>query len=280
MVVPSAAEVGLAPLTVGRPEPPEMLAAAEAGGFLRLGMSLRAPHGALGTACTDRRLLRSTVRMLAWSGIEVTDVSVVVLTRRLHLDTVRRMLETARELGAGRVVVMNREFDAARAAARLASVADLAGELDMLVGLEFMPYSATPNLSAAAALARAASSPRVGIVLDVLHLFRSGGGPADVSKTEVPLVLVQLCDAAREPPPQERLRTESLTDRQYPGHGDLPVREVLMSIPSGVPLTLEVPRARDADLPPAIRARRASAAVREFLAAGTSSQAGDAAPKG
>lgn len=271
MALLRAAEVGLAPLTVGRPEPLEMVTAAEAGGFVGTGMALWTPDGLLSATCTDRRRLRTTSRVLSRTGIEVTDVSLVVLTSGLDLDDLRRMMETGAELGAGRLVVMNREPDLARAAACLASVADMAGELDMLVGLEFMPYSATPSVAAAVALVRAVASPSVGIVLDVLHLVRSGGGPTDVSGSALPLVLVQLCDAAGTPPPQDRLRAESLTDRRYPGHGDLPLRAVVAGVPSGVPMTLEAPVLRDADLPPAVRARRAAAALRRFAAGDGSS---------
>lgn len=270
MALVRAAEVALAPLTLGRPAPPEMVAAADAGGFVRLGMSLWAPDGHLDETCTDRRTLRSTVRTLSRSSLQVTDVSVVVLTRRLDLDRVRRMMEAGRELGAGSVVVMNREPDAARAADVLAAVADLAGELDMLVGLEFMPYSATPNMAAAVALVRAVGSARVGIVLDVLHLFRSGGGTSDVSRPAVPLVLVQLCDAPRTPPSRAGLRAESLADRRHPGDGDLPLRDVVAALPSGVPMTLEAPVARESHLPLAERARRAAGALRWFLAGSAS----------
>ena len=269
-----AAEVALAPLTVGRPEAPEMVAAAEAGGFRRLGMALWTPDGRLDATCTDGRALRDTARALARTGTEVTDVSVVVLSGRLDLGRVRRVLEAGRALGARRVVVMNRDPNAGRAAVALGSVADLAGELDMRVGLEFMPYSATPDIAAAVALLRAVASPRVGLVLDLLHLFRSGGGPREVSRLPVPLVLVQLCDAVGSPPPRARLRAESLTDRRYPGHGDLPLHAVLAPIPAGVPITLEAPVARDAGLPPAERARRAAEAVRWFAAGNISSTDG------
>jgi sugar phosphate isomerase/epimerase len=269
-----AAEVALAPLTVGRPEASEMVAAAEAGGFRRLGMSLWAPDGRLDATCTDRRRLRSVGRALAHTGLEVTDVSVVVLNGRLGLDKVRRVMEVGRELGARRVVVMNRDRDVARAAEGLASLADLGGELDMLVGLEFMPYSATPDLAAAVALVRSVASPRVGLVLDVLHLFRSGAGAREASNVPVPLVLVQLCDAAGSPPPRARLREESLTNRRYPGHGDLPLRTVVAGLPAGVPMTLEAPVARDARLPPAERSRRAAAALRWFAARSSSSGEG------
>jgi sugar phosphate isomerase/epimerase len=269
-----AAEVALAPLTVGRPEAPEMVAAAEAGGFDRLGMSLWTPDGRLDATCTDGRPLRSTTRALSRAGLEVTDVGVVVLTGRLDLGKVRRVMEVGRELGARRLVVINREPQPARACAALAAVTDLAHELDMLVGLEFMPYSATPDIAAAVALVRAVASPRAGLVLDVLHLCRSGGGPEDASRVPVPLVLVQLCDAAGCAPPAGRLRAESLTDRRYPGHGDLPLRAVVAGVPAGVPMTLEAPVARDACLSPAERARRGAAALRWFAAGNDSSGIG------
>jgi sugar phosphate isomerase/epimerase len=260
------AEIGLAPLTVGRPEAPEMVAIAQTGGFSRLGLALCAPDGRLDATCTDRQRLHRTLRTLSRTGLEVIDVGVVVLSRRLAPDTVRRVMEVGRALGARRVVVVNAEPDADRASAMLSTVADRAAELDMLVGLEFMPYSATPDAAAAASLIRSVAHPHVGIVLDVLHLFRSGGGPGDVATLSVPLVLVQLCDAPRTPPPLGRLREESLTDRRHLGYGDLPLRAVLAGVPSGVPMTVEAPVTRDAGLPPAERARRAATALYRYAA--------------
>jgi sugar phosphate isomerase/epimerase len=181
---------------------------------------------------------------------------------------VERVLVTARTLGARRVIVMNADDDGHRAVATLRAVANLAGRHGLLVGVEFMPYSSTRTVSDALRLAADSESDNVGLVLDVLHLFRSGGTAAGLDAPVVrALHLVQICDAGRAGPAPDQLRAEALGRRLYPGEGDLPLDRILAVLPDDVPVTLEAPTAGDAARSPLQRAARAGAAVQRFLSA-------------
>ncbi len=268
MVLQSPLGVGLAPLTVGRPDPLTMVAAAEAGGFDSLGMTLWAPDEDCAPVCRDPRLLAEVRRRIEATGVSVTDVGVVVLRPRLDIDVVERVLVTAHVLGARLVIVMNADDDGRRAASTLRTVADLARPYGLLVGVEFMPYSCTRTVAEAQQLAAGTGADNVGLVLDVLHLFRSGCTADDLREPAVrALQLVQLCDAERAGPGPERLRAEALSGRRYPGEGELPLEQVLALVPAGVPITLEAPTVQDATRSPQQRAVRAAAAMRRFLSA-------------
>ncbi|MGH3315361.1 MAG: sugar phosphate isomerase/epimerase family protein [Nocardioidaceae bacterium] len=268
MDLQSPRDVGLAPLTVGRPDPLTMVDAAQAGGFGSLGMTLWAPDEDCAPVCRDRRLREEVRRRVEDTGLPVSDVGVVVLRPRVDMAIVERVLVTARALGARQIIVMNADDDRHRAVATLRAVADLAGSYEQRVGVEFMPYSSTRTVADGLRLAEDTEADNVGLVLDVLHLFRSGGTAADLREPLLrALHLVQICDAERVSPAPDQLRAEALGGRLHPGEGELPLDRVLALLPDDVPVTLEAPTAGDAAHSPLQRGARAGAAMRRFLSA-------------
>lgn len=259
-------DVALAPLTLGRPEPTALVDAAAGAGFRRVGMTLWPPDGSPSPVVLESGPRTRLIARLDDAGVSVLDAGVVTLHPHLDLDDVARFVEAAAHLGADRLVVLHREGPAEAAAAQLAAVCAVAAEAGLRVGVEFMPYTACRTVHEATALVAASGAWNAGLVVDVLHLYRSGGSAADLGSLEpARIVLVQLCDARSSAPPPDQLRTEALTDRRYPGEGELPLSDVLAALPPDVPLTVESPVAADAERPPGHRARAAAAAVRAVL---------------
>jgi sugar phosphate isomerase/epimerase len=58
---------------------------------------------------------------------------------------------------------------------------------------------------------------------------------------------VQLCDAPLASPPPSAIIDEARGNRLLPGEGELPLRELLAVLPEDVPLSAEVPLARETD---------------------------------
>jgi sugar phosphate isomerase/epimerase len=82
-----------------------------------------------------------------------------------------------------------------------------AGEL--VVGLEFMPYSGVPDISTAWAVVSDAGQPNGALLMDGWHWSRAGMTPADLEPVPAEkIVSIQLCDVAEEP--MEAMRAESL----------------------------------------------------------------------
>lgn len=262
MLLPPLRDVGLGPLTVGRPPCQDLVEAAAAAGFGRVGLTLRLPDGAAAPEVADARSRRRLRARLDDLGVRVLDAGVVVLAPEAVPAEDEALVEAAAELGADRLVALVRDADPARAAGRLAAACATAATAGLRVGVEPMPYSACRTLAAARELVTGSGAPGAGVVVDVLHLFRSGGTAADLDGlAAAEVVLVQLCDGRAAAPPPSRLREEALGDRCYPGRGGLPVRDVLAALPDGVPLTVEAPVAADAGRTPAERARSAAAAL-------------------
>jgi sugar phosphate isomerase/epimerase len=116
-----------------------------------------------------------------------------------------------------------------------------------------------------------AAHPAGAVLIDALHLQRSGGTPADVAALPRRLLpYVQLCDGPFDPvrPPEEVALTEARTGRLFPGDGELPLPDLVAALPSGTDLGVEAPVAALAGQPPAEIARQAYAALRPFRTPG------------
>ena len=108
--------------------------------------------------------------------------------------------------------------------------------------LEFPSWDETGDLLGAAAVVAAVDRPNAGILVDVLHFFRSG------SCTEPAVVaaggwfrFVQFCDAPADAPPTvDGVIHTARSARSLPGYGGLPLADLLDHLPPG-PYSLEVP---------------------------------------
>ena len=263
---PGSEGYGLAPLTLGRPEPEVLVDAASAAGFGWVGLTLQPPGAACAPLVDDRRRRVALRSRLADSQLVVRDVGVVVLSPELDLTALARLLSAGNDLGAELVLVADREPDPGAAAARLATVCELAAERRLVAAVEFMPYTATRTLVEAVALVGRTGAPGAGVVVDLLHLHRSGSVPQLADLDPGLVRLVQVCDAPLAAPPAARLREEALHDRRRPGDGQLPLAGMLAQLPASAPRTIEAPVAGEGDLAPPERARRA---LRSLAALGT-----------
>jgi sugar phosphate isomerase/epimerase len=215
----------------------------------------------------DENLIKRIERGLRETGLTILDVEAVWLTPDTSVAGLRTVLETAARLGARYLLVVGNDADESRAAATLAELASAAQPFGIKLMLEFIPYCVTNSLQAAQRLIHGAAQPNLGVLVDALHLFRSGGSPEDLRTVDPSLLdYCQLCDAASISPPRDALRAEARGGRFYPGEGELPIRALLDALPVGLPLAVEAPCSRDAHLSPVERGRRCGAATRTFLA--------------
>jgi sugar phosphate isomerase/epimerase len=115
-------------------------------------------------------------------------------------------------------VPMFAEHDQIDLVAGFGGLCDRAADHGVLVGLEFMPYSAVRDLGRAWEVVAAADRPNGGVVLDLWHWFRSGGQLADLALVPAErIVSVQLGDVLAEP--FADLRQEARHHRRLPGRG-------------------------------------------------------------
>jgi sugar phosphate isomerase/epimerase len=253
------AQLGLAPLGFLELDPPALLEVAAAAGFAWVTVRTRAavPSGREYPLAAGSRLSRETESRIRATGVGLLQIEIVPLALDTDVGACRSMLEGGAALGARRVVATGDDPDDLVVATRLASLCDLAAEYGMSVDLEFMPFRQVATLPQALAIVARADSDNVRVMIDALHLFRSGGSVADVAAAPASRVGVcQLCDAPLVAPAPEQLAAEAREARLSPGEGDLPLRALLAALPDGSPLAAEVPFAqRRPDLTVLERAR-------------------------
>jgi sugar phosphate isomerase/epimerase len=230
--------------------PPALVGVAAAGGFGAVGLRLapardgEAPWPMLGEAAP---MLRATRARLEAHGLGVLDVEVVRLTPDVDVAAYAAFLTTAAGLGARYAVVSGFDEDAWRTAERFAALCALAEPFGVRPMLEPMAYSAVRSTAQAAAIVERSGSAYGGVLVDTIHLARTGGGPRDVAALAPGrLGYVQVNDAPAAPPAGglDAIAAESRHDRLPPGEGELPLRAVLAELPPGAPVSVEAPSAR------------------------------------
>jgi sugar phosphate isomerase/epimerase len=171
------------------------------------------------------------------------------------------------ELGAKRINTVSLDPDFGRTLGQFAVTVEMAAERGMESTTEFAPGLTVADLSTALEAIRQVGRPDFRLLIDTMHLIRSGSSPADIAVLDPDLIgYVQLCDA----PLVSKFSTymlEAMTERMVPGQGELPLLEILKSVPGDRVVSLELPllsRAK-AGIGPLERLRPAVAAARELL---------------
>ena len=230
--------------------PPDLVRAAARAGFDLVGplRLTRTRDGAGWDLLGDRTLRAATRAALEETGLGVLDVEVLRLRAPADAPVdARELLRAGAELGARFLLCTVEDPEPERRAAAFAAVCAQAADVGLRCVVEPMALSAVRTPADALALLHAAGAPGAGLLVDPLHLSRSGATPADLDGVPPALLpYAQLCDALVDGPaedPKAYLR-EAVSFREAPGEGRLPLLELLRRLPAGVPLSLEVPSPR------------------------------------
>ncbi|MEM7286243.1 MAG: sugar phosphate isomerase/epimerase [Actinomycetota bacterium] len=178
---------------------------------------------------------------LADTGLTAVDVEVIRLgPGGDHGDAI---VDVAAELGAANVLAISGFEDPGETADRLGSLCERAAPAGVRVCLEFMRFTAVRNLADALDVVRRVDHPSVGILVDLLHVARSGTGFAEIEATDPQLFpYVQWCDGPAEPSgwSTAEIVTDALDARCAPGEGDLDAGGFERLFDPEVPFSMEV----------------------------------------
>jgi sugar phosphate isomerase/epimerase len=186
---------------------------------------------------------RALKQILAAEGVRVSDIEFIQLTPDIDVQAFAGVFEAAADLGAISVTVSGDDHDPARLTAHFAELCDLALAFGLRVDLEFMRWRAIGALPHALAIVREASKSNGAILVDALHLTRSGGKAADlISISDEWLRASQICDAGADMPTTEAaIIAEAREGRLPPGEGALPLGDLLEALPADAFLSVEMP---------------------------------------
>lgn len=256
--------LSLATGTLPDADPPSVVRAAAAAGFSHAGLWF---DPELWTAQTTKEVLDA----LEDTGIAVLDLEVIWIRAGEHDPNHDKAIELAGELKVENVLVVSSEPDPAKTKSRFERICALCGQAGINAALEFLPVTKIRTLHDALDILRDVDHPAGKVLIDPLHLARSGGHPIDLR--EVPEALfsyAQFCDVPikLDDMSHESLLQEALDGRLLAGDGDLPLKELLSALPEGLPLSIELrSKALRHEFPNAIdRARHVLETTKAYLA--------------
>ncbi len=261
--------ISLAALTILDAGPVGQVYAAHEGGFTSVGLRLQPLLASDDAIVGDTAKEAALLKALHETAMKVLEIGVFPLKASTKAEDFAAVVAFSAKIGARYLVCPIEDDDLARRVKTFGGVCDLAAHYGMEALVEFNPYSGCRSLGEAAALAREAARPNGKLLIDVLHLSRSGGSPDDARAIDPALVpLVHFCDAPPRPTDnrsEDELRKESRTARLLPGEGSLWLAELLQALAPDVAISVEAPSARHAHLPPGERARLAYDATMKML---------------
>ena len=109
-------------------------------------------------------------------------------------------------------------------------ICERAARNGLKIVFEFLPGTAVPDITTAAALVDQVGASNLAIMFDTRHLARSGGTTQDVDRHAAKIGAVQLSDLLWSTPADD-------PNRLLPGAGELPLSDILRSIRRAQPQT-------------------------------------------
>jgi sugar phosphate isomerase/epimerase len=208
---------------------------------------------------------------LAATGLPMLDVEVIWLKPGVPLDEHRKVIDVGAELGAANVLCVSSDTDHARTATQLADLCRHAEGSGIRVALEFGIFTEVKTLAAALAVLDRIDHPLKALLIDPIHVDRSGSSIVDIAKVDPALLpYAQFCDAPAERPDPadfDAVIRDAIDLREQCGEGALPLAALYEALPPGIPLAIELRSAalRDAFPHPALRAAAVAQATRRWL---------------
>ena len=199
-------------------------------------------------------------------SIRMSSISGYYMSEKTSLSHLLANVEAARRVGAPLISQGCFEPDPSRVAELLRDYARAADDAGVRIALEFMPMSSLKTIADAQRVIADSGARNVGLLIDSLHLARSGAGGADVRALDARCIhLTQLCDAPAVRAAETTLFDEAMSGRMYVGDGGLDLKGLVEALSPDAEIELETPVIADATLPGGERARRAAEKAMAFF---------------
>ncbi len=189
----------------------------------------------------DQTLQRDVKSALQHHGISIAVGEGFFIRPGADISDYAPDMEILHALGAQRVNALSFDPDLSRSTDQFARFADMATERGLKPVIEFVHGMLIGDLKTAQDLLTTIGNPELGLVIDMMHLIRSGSTAADLAALNPNLIAyAQLCDV-----PLACTYTnygyEAAYERLPPGEGELPLRDLLAALPKTTTIGLEIP---------------------------------------
>lgn len=151
-------------------------------------------------------------------------------------------LDVLAELAVPRINVVSLDPDLSRTFDQFALLTELAAQRGIQTVVEPVPGLTIGDLPTALAAREHVGRPEFRLLIDTMHLVRSGSSAADVAAIDPEHIgYAQLNDTTLRPRIDNYME-EAMFERMVPGEGELPLRDILSALSPDVVIEIEVPR--------------------------------------
>jgi sugar phosphate isomerase/epimerase len=190
----------------------------------------------------DPGLRRELLAAMDDRGISISLGEGLLIAPGVDVRSYAGDLDIMAELRIPRINTVSLEADRARTFDELAVLTDLATERGILTSVEPVPGLAIADLSTAMAAVEHVGREEISLLIDTMHVARSGAGPDDLRSLPVERIgHVQLCDVPLRSTREYNYAEEAMYHRMAPGEGELPLADMLAALPGDRVVGLEVP---------------------------------------
>ena len=240
--------LGLHQLTAMDASPLELIEIAAACGYQVVSLFTNAPHvpiagqeGKFVFPTVTPAMLREVRERLDGHGLAMINAEFFLLKPDADFETYRAGLALGRALGARHAVSHVFEPDPAHAVDLIGQFCDLAMQEDMTVALEFCQMTpGCKSLEQAAWFVEQVGAVNLGFGICPMHLVRSGGTAAKIAALDPAMLLYGQLNDGHGLHMSEAYFDE-VHDRQLPGRGDFPLREIIAALPADAPIEVKSP---------------------------------------
>lgn len=217
----------------------------------------------------DRTLRRDVARCLRDEGVSIALVDGLAVFRDRPIEDHWPTLDMLAEIGATRINTVS--FDAPeRTFDETAKLVEKAASYGLTVTIEPCPVLVTRTLAEAIALIEAVALPNFKLLIDTMHVSRTGEAGRIATLDPHLIDYVQISDGPLAMPASDAdYMDEAMNERLVPGEGRMPLVEMLRSIRPDVVVSGEVPQRslRESGVSAIGRAKGVVAGIRRVLEA-------------
>ena len=211
------------------------------------------------------------------SGLTPLEIEVIMVGEDFDLDSSNRVFEAGGEIGCTESIIACTDADHSRFADMFGRIVEQASTHEINACLEFLPIFSVGTLGQALAVLEVNKAPNAKLLLDPIHVQRSGATIEQLSEIDPDLIsFAQFCDGLIDLPglgdldDKARwvaLRDDAVDGRSCAGEGELPLQQFVATLPHGLPLSMELrsKALRDAWPDPKDRARAVFTTTQKWL---------------
>lgn len=207
-----------------------------------------AGFGALGLRFVGERpddtTLARVLRRLEDTGLALLDLEMVQFAPEDRAARINaQVVDVATTLAPRHLTTVVFHDDTARAVDQLGALCEQVNPAGVVPAVEFLPFSGVRTWAAARDIVQSVGPGRAAVLVDSLHVTRSGDVAASIDGADPSLVpYAQFCDAPASPsdPTDRGLYREAVGARLLPGDGDLPLLDFVRALSPDTPLSVEV----------------------------------------